>query len=170
MICELPVRIAKPDDKTEILRLFLQAHHENGLFPFEFEKVDWWVNRMLYPELIPPTDMSPRGVIGVIGNGNLEGLAMLTVGCFWYAAQRHLEEFLVYVDSEVRRGGGGGHLKALVGWMKEQSALTGLPLMTGILSTHRTAAKVKLYESMLPKAGAFFFYSPTQGSSAAYVH
>lgn len=158
------VRIAGPADWDEIFRLFHLGHEENGMFPYDLEKVGMWVMRMLHPELIPESDMGPRGVIGVIGEpGHLEGLAFLVVGCYWYAAKRHLEEFIVYVEPKYRYK---KHHRALIDWMKEQSILTGLPLMTGVLSMHRTEAKVRLYERMLPKAGAFFCFNPvTQGSS-----
>lgn len=162
------IKIAGPGDADEVLRLLAQGHAENGLFPYDMQKVTWWIMRFLHPELIEPWDTGPRGVIGIIKKGtHLEGLAILTVGMFWYASQRHLEEFMVYVDPEHRKK---GHQKALIEWMKQQSALTGLPLVTGILSNHRTEAKVRLYEQSLPKAGAFFVFNHptlTFGSSVA---
>lgn len=163
------VRIARPDDAEEIFRLLAQSHGENGLFPYDLNKVNWWIARFLHPELIEPWDTGPRGVIGVIGKKHLEGMAILTIGMFWYSSQRHLEEFIVYVDPGHRKK---GHQKALIEWMKQQSALTGLKLITGILSNHRTEAKVRLYEQSLPKAGAFFVFDPaiTLGSSAVAVH
>lgn len=165
------VRVAGQDDVQEIFRLFLQGHRENGLFPYDLDKVYWWISRMVAPEHIPEWDTGPRGVIGVIGEpNNLEGLAFLTIGCFWYTNHRHLEEFIVYVDPKYRRNPHGKqHGKALINWMKQQSLLTGMPLLTGVLSTHRTEAKVRMYEQMLPKAGAFFCFDPvsavTTGSS-----
>lgn len=173
MACHSIVRIAKPADRQEIWRLFLQGHKENGLFTLAPEKVDWWITRMICPEAIPAWDTGPRGAIGVIGDvGKLEGLVFVTFGQYWYSEQRHLEEFIVYVDPECRKS---NHAKALVNWMKEQSQITGLPLVTGIMSTERTEAKVRLYERMLPKIGAFFLWNPTNGkgsvigSSAAYA-
>ena len=161
------VRIAVEADRLEIWRLFLQGHQENGMFKLAPEKVDWWITRMLHPELIPAWDTGPRGAIGVIGQtGHLEGLVFVTFGCYWYTNDKHLEEFIVYVDPECRKS---DHARALVEWMKAQSRDTGLPLVTGIMSTHRTEAKVRLYERFLPKVGAFFMYDgkATQGSSAA---
>lgn len=151
------VRIAGPSDRQEIWRLFLQGHKENGLFELAPEKVDWLITRMLQPETIPEWDTGPRGTIGVIGPvGNLEGLAFVVVGGFWYTYERHLEELIVYVDPECRKS---GHSRALIEWMKRQSLDTSLPLVTGIVSSHRTEAKVKLYERMLPKVGAFFLFN-----------
>lgn len=168
MACASIVRIATQADWQEIWRLFLAGHRENGMFELAPEKVDWWLNRMLCP--LPVWDTGPRGAIGVIGDvGKLEGLVFVTFGCFWYTNQRHIEEFIVFVDPESRHS---GHAKALVNWMKEQSLATDLPLMTGIISNDRTEAKVRLYSRMLPKVGAFFLYNgkgSVIGSSAAYA-
>ncbi len=152
------VRLAKPDDHGEIWRLFLQSHKENGLFTLAPEKVEWLLQRALFPHLIPLGDTGTRGIIGVIGpTGNLEGLAFLTVGTYWYSNDPHLEEFMVFVDQEHR---GDGQAQALVQWMKDQVESTKLPLVTGILSTKRTEAKCRLYRRMLPKIGEFFMASP----------
>ncbi|HEY6022077.1 MAG TPA: GNAT family N-acetyltransferase, partial [Candidatus Paceibacterota bacterium] len=152
------VRLATPADSQEVWRLLLQAHNENSLFPLAAEKVQWMMNRALYPDIIPLGDTGPRGIIGVIGKeGSLEALVFLLIGQFWYSNDHHLEELLVFTDPEHRKS---GHAQAIIQWMKDQVERTGLPLMTGIMSTHRTEAKVRLYSRMLPKVGAFFFLTP----------
>lgn len=152
------VRIAGPADYQEIWRLFLQGHNENGLFTLSPRKVDWFLGRALFPESIPPGDTDTRGVIGVIGPvGALEALVFVTIGTYWYSDDKILEEFLVYVDPEYRRS---DHVDALLDWMKQQVEITGLPLMTGIVSNHRTEAKCRLYRRNLPKAGEFFYLPP----------
>lgn len=157
MSCPSVVRLAKPEDSQEIWRLFLQVHNENSLFRLSPQKVQWLMNRILNPELISPEDTGPRGVIGVIGPvGKLEGLVFLLIGQFWYSDERHLEELCVFTDPEHRKS---NHAQAMVQWMKDQTKLTGLPLLTGIMSNTRTEAKVRLYSRMLPKVGAFFFYA-----------
>lgn len=171
------VRVAGPADRSEVIRLLLLGHNENGMFPLDRPKAEWWVDRMLDPAAIPPWDTGPRGAIGVIGppGGTLEGLAFVTFGTYWYTQQRHLEEFVVFVDPLFRQTMDGErvpHAKALVEWMKEQSRLTGLPLLTSILSEKpRMEAKVRLYQRMMPKVGAFFCFNPglTASSSAAVV-
>lgn len=164
------VRVARPEDHTEIWRLFLQGHKENGQFNLAPEKVDYFLSRALCPQTIPEWDTGPRGAIGVIGDvGALEALVFVTISSYWYSHDRHLEEFLVFVDPESRRS---NHARALVEWMKLQSDRTGLPLVTGIISNTRTEAKVRLYERMLPKVGAFFLYGQKGSvhlSSAAYA-
>lgn len=169
------VRLAGITDRAEVIRLLLLGHVENGLFPLDRTKAEWWIDRMLSPELIPEWDTGPRGAIGVIGEPNrLEGLAFVTINRYWYTTQRHLEEFVVFVDPSCRSNNDGEkvpHAKALVEWLKEQSKATGLPLLSGILTQKpRMEAKVRLYQRMMPKAGAFFCFDPlTAGSSSAVV-
>jgi len=158
------VRLALPEDATEIWRLFLQGHNENGLFTLAPEKVQWFLARVLRPDLIFEGDTGPRGVIGVIGPvGKLEALVFLMLGSYWYTNDMHLEEYLIYTDPEHRKS---HHVQALVQWMKDQVTTTGLPLLTGIISNVRTEAKCRLYRRMLPKVGEFFFVG-AKGSTSA---
>lgn len=154
------VRIAGPDDYSEVWRLLRQSHTESGLFSFSVRKVSALLNTVIDPRGLKSDRAG--SLIGVIGPEHaLEGLVLLVTGCFWYSEDQHLEEYMIYVDPPHRRS---GHAKALVSWMKGRVEVTGLPLITGILSTHRTEAKVRLYERMLPKIGAFFYIAP-KGSS-----
>src|SRR5215470_19703179 len=108
------VRIAGPADREEVFRLLVQGHEENGMFPYDPDRLDWWLTRMLEPDIIPPSDAQPRGVIGVIGEKHLEGLAFLVIGQLWYSRRRHLEEFVVYVDPRYRKS---NHHRSLIEWM-----------------------------------------------------
>ena len=167
MTCPSTVRIAGPADFMECWRLFMQGHKENGLFTLAPEKVTWFMNRVLNPELIPPGDMGTRGVIGIIGPvGALEGLVFVTIGSYWYSNDLHLEEFIVIVDPECRKS---NHAQALVQWMKDQVEITKLPLLTGIISNHRTEAKCRLYRRLLQKVGEFFYLAPKGGMSPSLV-
>lgn len=159
------VRIAGADDRQEIWRLFLQGHRENGQFNLVPEKVDWLLHRALVPQAIPAWDTGPRGVVGVIGEpGKLEALALLVIDTYWYTEDKHLSEYVVYVDPECRRS---NHAKAMIEWMKHESDVTGLPLVTGIISNIRTEAKVRLYRRMVPPIGAFFMYRGKPSRAAA---
>ncbi len=169
----LTVRNAGLADKEEVFRLFREAHEENGIMPYDINRVDWWITRMLAPEAVPAWDTGPRGVIGVIGQpDHLEGAAFLIIGRIWYATKPHIEELAIYVDPKHRRPANGGvsHHRTLIEWMKEQSVITGLPLFSGIMTTHRTKAKVKLYERMLPKVGAVFHFDPLTASSSGVAN
>lgn len=170
MSCPSIVRVARPEDHRELWRLFLGGHKENGMFSLSPQKVEWFIQRALHPDMIPEWDTGVRGVIGVIGDiGSLEAVAFVNLGCFWYTEDRHVEEYMVYVDPECRKS---FHAKALISWMKEQSQKTRLPLLSGIISSDRTEAKVRLYERMMPNVGAFFLYQPeniVRVSSASFA-
>jgi GNAT superfamily N-acetyltransferase len=152
----MTVRIATQTDRQEIWRLLLQSHNENGLFTLSPRKVDFLLDRVLNPQLIHPEDPGPRGEIAIIGEpGALEALAFILIGSFWYSEDFHLEELIVYVSPEYRKE---GHAKNLIEWMKATADTLGIKLITGVMSNHRTEAKVRLYERQLPKIGAFFMY------------
>jgi GNAT superfamily N-acetyltransferase len=152
------VRIAGPKDYDEVWRLLMLSHDENAIFPLAEDKVRWFVGRALYPESIPPDDTGFRGVIGVIGPvGSLEGLVFLTVSSYWYTHAKNVEELMIFVDPGHRIS---DHAKALIAFMKTQVELTGIPLVTGVMSAHRTQAKCRLYQRMLPKIGEFFYMAP----------
>jgi hypothetical protein len=152
------VRVAGPADYQEVCRLLMLAHAENAIFKENPTKVDWYIRRCLWARNIPEQDIGPRGCFGVIGNvGALEAIVMLVISTMWYTDQSHLEEYLVFVDPTCRRGQ-ARHGIALVNWAKAQSDRTGLPLLTGILSNHRTEGKCRLYRRLVPKVGEFFLY------------
>ncbi len=153
------VRIAGPTDYGEVWRLFLQGHKENAVFELAPQKVEFFVRRALWPNLIAPADTGQRGVIGVIGEpSSLEALAFLVIGEVWYSSDKHVGDCFVFVDYEHRKS---RHAKVLLEWMRDQSVQIGLPLLSGVVSSERTEAKCALYRRMFPKVGEFFMWSPT---------
>lgn len=152
------VRVAKIDDFDEVWRLFLHAYEENAILPLSERKAAWHIKRALEPEKIAPDDTGMRGVIGVIGDpGDLEAAVFLTIGSYWYTEHLHIEEYVLLVDPLYRKS---GHAKTMIHWMEQQVREVGLPLVTGILSNHRTEAKCRLYGRLLPKSGEFFVVKP----------
>lgn len=150
------IRKATAFDAPEIWRLFLQLHRENGLFTLDPGKVTGFMDRAIHPERIPTWDTGPRAQIGVIGpQGRLEAVAFVLISTFWYSSEFHLEELLVYVDPECRKS---RHAIACIAWMKGLSDQLQIPLLTGIISKERTASKIRLYDRMLPRIGAFYMY------------
>jgi hypothetical protein len=161
------VRSAKREDRDEIWRLLRLGHAENGMFPLSVPKVDYFLDRVLHPETIPPLDQGPRGYIGVIGPiGALEAIVFVILGTFWYSDTFHLEECIVFVDPEHRKTAEdprfikAGHAQALISWMKNASDTLDITLFTGIVSNVRTEAKCRLYSRSLPKVGEFYLYQP----------
>jgi hypothetical protein len=154
------VRAAIPEDKMEIWRLFRLCHAENGMLPMSERKVDYHIDRLLNPGNITADDFGPRGIIGVIGNRILEGAIMLGFGSPWYSDEINMDEYLNFVDPLHRNS---NHAKTLISYAKHmvdqiRVAHKDFKLMIGVLSTKRTAAKVRLYERQLTPAGAFFIH------------
>lgn len=150
------VRKAIAADIPEIWRLFLMGHRENGIFPLSPQKVDYFLNRAIYPDQVLSNDTGPRGQIAVIGSpGKLEAIVFVILGSYWYSEEIHLEELIVYVDPEFRVS---RHAKACIQWMKDTADDLGIKLITGIMSTDRTQSKIKLYDMYLPRIGAFYCY------------
>lgn len=126
------------------------------MFAISDRKVDFYLDRLLHPETIKPDDVGPRGFIGVIGPvGAVEAAIMLTVGSTWYSEDLNLDEHFNFVDPAHRAS---SHAKALISYAKHCADEIGIRLVIGILSTKRTAAKVRLYERQLTPAGAFFVH------------
>lgn len=157
--CQSTVRLAAPRDYPEVARLFMQDHSENGIFHIDFNKIDWLLRRLLKPEEIPSDDTGTRGLMGVIGPTDaLEAVVAVVISAPWYSSEMVLNDLVLYVDPNYRHS---GHAKALIEWMKYQSTITGLPLISGVITKERTEAKVRLYQRQMPvKLGAYFLHDP----------
>jgi hypothetical protein len=88
----------------------------------------------------------------------------------WYSNAWILEEKIIFVDPEFRNAK-GGRARRLCEFSKKVSDDLGIPLMIGVLSSHRTAAKIKLYERQFGEpAGAFFLYGAKTGHDIMMEH
>ena len=153
------VRKATPADRDGLCHLLRMMHAENGVFTVSEPKVNWFLDRMFYPERIPPGDMGVRGYCGVIGPPEaLEGFIMMMLGSNWYSEELHLEELANFVHPDYRKLE-PRHAQTLIKYAKHLSDKIGIPLVIGIISNTRTEAKVRMYKQMLPMAGAFFIYN-----------
>lgn len=143
------VRLATPEDFTELLELGRLIHAESGLMPLDEGHFQDFVRRLINQD---------RAILGVIGPvGHIEGAVCLMIGQFWYTAKLHLEEIFTFVRPECRKS---ENMKSLVNFAKTSSDKLGIPLLIGVISTERTAAKIRLYERRLGKqSGAYFVYS-----------
>jgi len=155
------VRKATPADRDGIWELFNLVHEENAILTQSKPKLNWLLDRILHPERILESDNGTRGFIGVIGPPKkLEGMILLCLGSLWYSDDIILEEYVNFVHPDHRNS---NHAKTLVAYAKHIALETGIPLLIGIVSNNRTAAKVRLYRRQLPEAGAFFLWNATTG-------
>jgi GNAT superfamily N-acetyltransferase len=150
------IRLGTPDDEAAMLELALRAWEENGIKDVNPEKMLGMIRPALYLW---------EGLVGIIGEPGkkIEGAVLLRVSRMWYSDSLMLEEKAIFVDPEFRNAK-GGRARKLCEFSKKVADELGLPLIIGVLSNHRTAAKVKLYErSFGPPAGAFFLYNVHTG-------
>jgi hypothetical protein len=153
---ETSIRVGTPADVHDIMELALSACGENG-----------FVNpnpQRLLAEIWPALNLD-KGLIGIIGEENQkpEAAVLLRVGTMWYSDDAVLEEKAIFVHPEYRSAK-GGRARRLCEFSKQVSDKLGIPLIIGVLSNHRTEAKVRLYERQFGKpSGAFFLYNAKTG-------
>ena len=159
---EIKVRVGTVEDLDEIMRLAAQATEENAfVIPDTFKLL-----QAIYPALERKT-----GIVGVIGNPGspIEGAVVLQMGEVWYSTELVLEEKAIYVDPAYRATGNRsnhaiGHARKLAEFAKYVSEQMGMPLAVGVLSNHRTEAKVRFYKRIFGEpAGVFFLYNAKTG-------
>jgi GNAT superfamily N-acetyltransferase len=158
---EMTIRIGVPEDVHDVMELALSACDENGFVHPNPEK--------LLAEIWPALN-SDRGLVGLIGpeGQKPEGAVLLRIGNMWYSDQEVLEEKAIFVHPD-HRSAKGGRARRLCEFSKQVADMLGLPLIIGVLSNHRTEAKIKLYERQFGKpSGAFFLYNATTGLSKGH--
>ena len=152
------MRIGTPDDVDGVMELALSACDENGFVSPNPEK--------LLQQIWPALNLD-QGLLGIIGNTGekLQGAVLLRVGSMWYSDDEVLEEKAIFIDPRYRSAK-GGRARRLCEFSKHVADNLGIPLIIGVLSNHRTEAKVRLYERQFGKpSGAFFLYGATTGMS-----
>lgn len=156
MTDEIKVRIATPEDVHQLMEMGIAANDEIGIAKANPEK-------LLYD--IWPALHRKEGIIGVIGEPGkiIEGGIVLKITNLWYSDEEFLEERIVYVRPQYRRGGRSGekhcHSRKLAEFAKMTSDSLGLPLVMGISTAIGFKGKARLYERIFgEQAGAFFMY------------
>ena len=153
---EPKIRLGTPEDADAMLNLALRAWEENGIKGVNPEKMLGMIKPALYLW---------QGLVGIIGEprGKIEGAVLLRTSQMWYSDEWMLEEKAIFVDPEFRSAK-GGRARKLCEFSKKVADDLGIPLIIGVLSNHRTEAKVRLYERQFgPPAGAFFLYNVQTG-------
>lgn len=148
-----PVRLAAPGDEEEIMAMCRRLHAENGLFDLDDDLVRGLLKRYFRKDKV---------IVGAIGApGKIEASTCIVFSTMYYTPQWHLAELWNFVDEPYRQS---RNLEALIAFGKTCSDRIGLPLITGIITDTRTAAKVRLYRRLLgTPAGAFFVYGGEWG-------
>ena len=152
----IKIRLGTPADEAPMLDLALRAWNENGIKDVDPIKMLGMIKPALYLW---------QGLVGIIGEPGqkIEGAVLLRLSQMWYGNEWMLEEKAIFVDPEFRSAK-GGRARRLCEFSKKVADELNVPLIIGVLSNQRTAAKVKLYERAFgPPAGAFFLYNTSTG-------
>jgi N-acetylglutamate synthase-like GNAT family acetyltransferase len=148
------IRLATREDEPQLLELLRLMHAEGGLVPLDENRAREQFARAFNRQ---------GGIIGVIGaSGNIEAAIFLLITQHWYARDHHLEELFCFVRPDRRHS---SHAKTLITFAKDCAEKVGLPLLIGISTGVRMAAKVRMYRRILgPPAGAYFIANAKWGS------
>lgn len=154
---ELDIRLGTPEDIHGCMDLALMACEENGFVNPNPQKmlVDFWHGLNL-----------ENGLVGLIGKPGekIEGGILLRIGTMWYSDEPVLEEKAIFIHPDYRHAK-GGRARRLCEFSKQVATTLGVPLIIGVLSNHRTEAKVRLYQRQFGSpSGAFFLYNAHTGS------
>jgi hypothetical protein len=149
MLITSPVTKARPADRDDVIKICKEDAEENAQFSLSVPKLEAMVSRIL--------DRG-EGVIGIIrGLDEIEAIMLMQISQMWFTDEWSLEEVLNFVRPRYRRS---THAKSMIQFAKRCSDEIGIPLMIGVVSNERTAAKMLLYERQLGKpVGGYFLYS-----------
>ncbi len=147
------VRVAVPEDFAGIMTLCRQLYAENGAVNVDWPSVE---------NTVMDGVNGHQSCLGVIGKPEqLEGMIYLRISRMWYSSDIILEELFNFVGAEFRRS---HNAKALLEFAKTNADRLEVPLLIGVISNAKTAAKIRLYSRYLgAPAGAFFLYGAHTG-------
>jgi hypothetical protein len=154
---ESKVRLAQPSDEPELLHLFRLMHAEGGMRPLDIECVRETFARAFGRQ---------GGILAVIGaSGHIRAMQYLLITRWYYTRENHLEELWNWVHPDHRNS---DYSKLLIDHAKscsdQLSASMGVkvPLIMGVLTNNRMAAKVRLYRKFFGiPVGAYFVHNAT---------
>jgi GNAT superfamily N-acetyltransferase len=147
------VRLAVPDDLTQVMELMELACAEDAQHKINREKVLSVVLR----------HYSKQGaMLAVIGEpGNPVAYVLSIVDPVWYSDDYQILELSLFVHPDHRRT---NFAKQLMNFMKQASEGLSLDLTIGVFHHEKTEAKIRLYQRQFgPQIGAYFCYTPQHG-------
>ena len=143
-----PVTKAKFSDREEIIEICREEWEEQQQFSFSQERLEQKIEDVL---------VRREGVIGIIRRSEIEAVMILQISQYWNSNDFCLEELLNFVRPRYRCS---TNAKDMIQFAKRCSDELEIPLVIGVASNERTAAKIQLYERQLGKScGRVFMYS-----------
>lgn len=149
------IRLAQATDEPELLALFCMMHAEGGMRPLDIDCVR---------ELFARAFDRKGGILAVIGApGHVRAMMYLLITRYYYTRENHIEELFNWVHPNHRNSDYG---KLMIEYAKKcsdeisQDAGRKIPLLMGVLTNKRMAAKVRLYRRFFGMPyGAFFIHN-----------
>jgi hypothetical protein len=161
------VRIGTMDDWASMLELLDLMYEENSIVSKSQEKIEQVLRRGLNRD---------GAIVGVIGaHDHIEASIGLFAHQYWYSDDYHIEDHWCFVHPKFRQPGKGGgnrpsYARQLCKFAKKCALDLDIPLLIGVLSSHRTEAKVNLYRRNFAEAGAGFVFNVKHGSFVEAPH
>lgn len=150
------VRLAEIDDVPAVMDLLCDGCAEKDNHPVDEDKIFYMVRR--YFE-------KAGALLAVIGDvGSPVAVLLMSIEPIWSSPDYEIKELLNYVHPDHRKS---DKAKQLIQFSKTASEGLSLDLTFGVLSTERTAAKIKLYERQFKSAGSYFKYTPVSAEQNA---
>lgn len=143
------VRVASFADRDKIIALCRLCHSEVGLFSLSDAKMIGVVDYLL---------AGGDGVIGVIGDKEIEGSVCLRLASPAYSDDVYLEEVWNFVHPNFRAP---GRAKYLIRYAKGCAERLSLPFFAMLTLSDKTEAKFRLYERELERSGGCFMHRPS---------
>lgn len=149
------VRIAVGADTMGIYNLLLNLYSENAMFKLSKQKALETIRCMTYPDY--GKKRGRWGLCGVIeGPDGIEASIGMELNTWFYTDDFHLMEDWCFVLPKFRQTNHANDLIDFGKWCAEDMKV---PLQMGIITTERTAAKVRLYKRRLHQVGAYFMWN-----------
>lgn len=149
------VRLAHSSDEAEVLAHIRIMHAESGWRELDIDRCRIFLARAFDRK---------GGILGVIGApGHIRAMIYVLITNAWYTSEHHLEELFCWVHPDHRNS---DYSKLLIEFAKDCSDRISVemgskcPLIMGILTGKRMAAKVRLYRRFFGiPVGAYFAHN-----------
>lgn len=139
------IRIATGDEEEDIVRICKDLYAENGQYFALSEK--------RVRENLARAFNKKGAMLPAIGpKGSIEALGYVSIEQFAWSEDWHLSEWFNYVLPDRRRS---QHAKAMLLWEKGAADQMGIVLWIGVVSSHRLAAKLRLYRRIFGDGSSF---------------
>lgn len=156
------VRLAEPRDEDALVAMLRELHGECGIRKGDGSPLRFSEDKVRRTIQTATTDHGASGsFLGVIGHEQPEGTVYLQLRDQFYTDDKILSEVWTFVAEPYRRT---NNFKVLIAWSQSLSAALKAPLVMGVISQKRSAAKSRLIERQMRSrdVGKYFVFNYDQ--------